>query len=438
MFAANLFKFIQVLRQLGLIISYSEIEDFLKSLDYINLTHKNQLLWLMQSTLIKREQDIPILNAAFNSFFGSAEKMEDIINNWSELVDKLQQSKEKAEEDLIFNDEPIALSDEDKVFYGELSNEQQEKIKKFLEQSTHGKHMNPEKFRPVIEDLVKSHLKYWKKQINYVQPFEVELTGDPSLDQYLYNTHLELVKQGYISGKDLKDLNPAEMGEAKRLLKKLAKRFATKISRRYSLSKRAKLIDIRKTIRGNIGYGGVPLKLKYRNKRVQKPSILLLVDVSGSMIRYSAFIIQFIYFLSEVVNKIDTFIFSEKTAKLLTKQIKSWDLIKLEEYIENHPIYGEGTDIQNALKFVNEKHKKLLSQKTVVIIVSDTKTLKLKETAIELVKVKDRVKNIIWLNPLPKRDWPSQPSVELFKNYSDMYPCNTLSNLEELINKQII
>lgn len=437
MFVKNLYKFLQLLRKMGFKISYSEMEDFFQSIEYINIGDKNELMWLMQATVVKREEDLPIFKMAFNSYFASIEELEDLSDRWQSFKNIQEEFKQKADEDLIFNETPINLSEEDKIFYANLAKEQQEKIKKFLEESTHGKHMNPEKFRPVVEDLVKSHLKYWRKQKQF-NPLEVDFTGDPEIDQYLYDTHLQLMEQGYIPGKDLKDLNAKELEEAKRLLKKLAKRFATKISRRYSLSKKAKLIDIRKTIRSNIGFGGVPLYLRYRKRRIQKPSILLIVDVSGSMIRYSTFVIQFMHYLAEVVKKIDTFIFSEKIEKLSPRQVKNSVLPELENLIKRSPIWGEGTDIQYILKSIQNEHNRLLTQKTVVIIVSDTKTIKLTDTAAELVNMTSKARKLLWLNPMPVKQWENHASIKLFQQYAQMFPCNTLKHLEKLINTQII
>ncbi|MEW6623129.1 MAG: VWA domain-containing protein [Bacillota bacterium] len=438
MFAVNLYRFILLLRHLGLKISYSELEDCYKSLNSINLSSKQELMWLMQATLVKREQELPLFKAAFDSFFSDLSERAKMSEEWQVLQEKMDNALKKAQADLVFDEQPIELADEEKVFYGQLPNDVQEKIKKFLHESTHGKHMHPEKFKPVIEDLVKGHLKYWQKQLPNILPREIECTGDSFMDQMLYNTRGQLIEKGLISLKDLKGLNSEELTEAKKLLKKLAKRFATRISRRYSVSKKARLVDIRKTIRGNIGYGGIPLQLKYRKRRIIKPSILLLVDISGSMIKYSAFVIQFIYYLSEVVSKIDTFIFSETADKLSAHQIKHGDMTKLIEMIENNPIWGEGTDIYHALGFLQNNHKDVFTQKTFVIIVSDTKTIKPRETVKKLAQLKSKVKKIIWLNPLPVFQWKLHSSVDLFKEHSEMFPCNTLADLENITTKNLI
>ena len=63
-------------------------------------------------------------------------------------------------------------------------------------------------------------------------------------------------------------------------------------------------------------FGGVPFKLKYKGCRIKKPRLLLLCDVSGSMIRYSSFVLQFIYSLNAVVQRIERFVFAENLERV--------------------------------------------------------------------------------------------------------------------------
>ena len=82
MFVKNLYKFLQLLRKMGFKISYSEMEDFFQSIEYINIGDKNELMWLMQATVVKREEDLPIFKMAFNSYFASIEELEDLSDRW--------------------------------------------------------------------------------------------------------------------------------------------------------------------------------------------------------------------------------------------------------------------------------------------------------------------------------------------------------------------
>ena len=80
----------------------------------------------------------------------------------------------------------------------------------------------------------------------------------------------------------------------------------------------------------------------------------------------------------------------------------------------------------------------MLTSNTVVIIVSDTKSLELERAEEELNKLKRKVKDILWLNTLPQEEWQDLPSVMKFKRYSQMYECYTLAHLEKIVRKQFL
>ena len=100
-------------------------------------------------------------------------------------------------------------------------------------------------------------------------------------------------------------------------------------------------------------------------------------------------------------------------------------------------IWGKGTNMGNAL-MPCEQYPLLLTSNTVVIIVSDTKTLEIDFAEDELIKLKRSVKDILWLNTLPQDEWKNVPSVQKFKRYSQMYECYTLAHLERIIRTQFL
>ncbi len=40
---------------------------------------------------------------------------------------------------------------------------------------------------------------------------------------------------------------------------------------------------------------------------------------------------------------------------------------------------------------------------------------------------------MIWLNPLPSEQWPRYRSVQAFAELVEMWPCNTIAQLEEAV-----
>ncbi len=202
-------------------------------------------------------------------------------------------------------------------------------------------------------------------------------------------------------------------------MKKLSRKLATKISRRYRMSKKVVKVDLRRSIKSNIRYGGIIFNLKYKQKRIQKPNILLVCDVSGSMARYAAFVIQFIYGLSAVISHIESFIFAEELEHVTPyfKKIRPFEETMV-ELIGKSRIWGKGTNFGASLATLRAHFPLLLTSHTVIIVVSDTKTLDLERAEQELAATRRSVKEVLLLNTLPHDEWKDLRSVNIFQKYA--------------------
>ena len=65
-----------------------------------------------------------------------------------------------------------------------------------------------------------------------------------------------------------------------------------------------KIVDVRRSLRSGLRYGGVLMDLKYKRRRIQKPNVILLTDISGSMLKYSGFLLEMMMGLSAVLPNI--------------------------------------------------------------------------------------------------------------------------------------
>lgn len=100
--------------------------------------------------------------------------------------------------------------------------------------------------------------------------------------------------------------------------------------------------------------------------------------------------------------------------------------------------WGKGTDLYKALQVIENKYGTLLRPDTFLIILSDTKTLNYARAAEEMTKLRKKVKEIIWLNTLPKKSWDDTPSVQAFCARCLMYECNTLAHLERIMTSRML
>src|SRR5207302_7793943 len=78
-----------------------------------------------------------------------------------------------------------------------------------------------------------------------------------------------------------------EIAAAKEAIKRLVLSLDEVKTRRLAPSRRGHIVDIRRTLRASLKAGGAIIDLKYLGPRRKVPPIVALLDISGSMSRYT-------------------------------------------------------------------------------------------------------------------------------------------------------
>lgn len=205
-----------------------------------------------------------------------------------------------------------------------------------------------------------------------------------------------------LTRKDFSAFTADELNEITAVVTAIARRVATRLSRRTRAARRGHLVDLRRTMRHSLRRGGEILEILRRERKLQKTRVVLLCDVSGSMDLYSRFLIQFIYALQHAVGRVETFVFSTGLSRI-TGSLAHDDLrAALDEIARRVPDWSGGTKIGRSLRrFLTEHGAQVLDGRTVVIIVSDgwdTGDVDVLEDA--MAELQRRSARVIWLNPL--------------------------------------
>ncbi|MCL4462670.1 MAG: VWA domain-containing protein [Firmicutes bacterium] len=436
----NLVRFIHMLRYAGIRIGSGEVLDALNALSLLDLSDREAVRAGLKATLVKRSGEQQLFDKAFTLFFAPPEAKEKDYARHRQDQAQRRQLLAKATEELTFQGMPLKLSDSEKTVYSGMPEKDKEKLLDYIKKTAEGKNIE-QHFQPILESVVKSSLAYWRKSLrNQLNLSPLPQTGDQELNALLASA----VRNGgdyspALLEEDMQNIADKDLPRAEALIRKLARQMVTRLARRYRQSKKRQQLDLRKTIRHNIRFGGTLLKLRYRSRRTQKPRLVLLCDVSGSMARYANFVLQFIYGINDVVSQIESFIFSEDLERV-TEYFQHGDdfTSTMLEVINRSKEWGRGTNLGAALKNLRLKYPDLLTGHSILLIVSDTKTMALDETLQELSLIKRIVKDVVLLNTLPRGDWLSSKSVRSFQGVLRMFPCNTLSDLEKVIRQKII
>jgi hypothetical protein len=193
-----------------------------------------------------------------------------------------------------------------------------------------------------------------------------------------------------------------DLAELERLSLRLIRRMSYRLSRRLRITEHRGFVDLRRTIRRNLVRGGELIELRYKKQRRQRVKLVLLLDVSDSMNPYSVFLLKFAYALKRRARDISAFVFSTILVDVdEALNAKCWPDV-LERLSGMTTGWRGGTKIGGSLRAFNELFgARLLSRNTVVIILSDGWDTETPDALVsELRKIKSKVKQLIWLNPL--------------------------------------
>jgi uncharacterized protein len=76
---------------------------------------------------------------------------------------------------------------------------------------------------------------------------------------------------------------PQDLEQLNRLAERIAERLRKRVTRRWRDDAAGRRLDVRRTLRGSLATGGLPLAPVWRTRRRERPRLFVLVDVSRSM-----------------------------------------------------------------------------------------------------------------------------------------------------------
>jgi len=238
---------------------------------------------------------------------------------------------------------------------------------------------------------------------------------------------------------DFTHVNKMDSELLDQIAEQLLRQLNHKLKRKMRISKTGP-IDLRKTIRKNMSNGEELINLIKKNRKQDKYRIILLLDVSGSMDKYSFFLLKFIWSLKSHLKNIEAFVFSTNLIRI-TEFIHQDQIEKAMSDLSLHAKnWSGGTKIGECLKSFNDLHaKRILNGKSITIVLSDG--LDDGNPGLmrgEIEKIKMRTSKLVWLNPLKgtKGYEPTAQGMQAALPYIDQF--QSAHNLESLLELENI
>jgi uncharacterized protein with von Willebrand factor type A (vWA) domain len=230
----------------------------------------------------------------------------------------------------------------------------------------------------------------------------------------------------------LSNLEKRNFKEVQEIVFRMAKKLIAIHSKRRKTFKRGQL-DVRKTLRHNMQYDGMFFDLRWKASKVDRPKVMAICAVSGSVSNYSRFLLMFLYSLAEILPKVRSFAFSSDLGEVT----QLFDQSNLEDAIaKTLRDYGSGSTDYGQM-FIDFKKNCMddVNNKTTIIILGDARNNYGDPKAEVLREIYDKSKRIIWLNPEPRNSW-TVGDAEMKKyapNCHQVEVCNSLMHLERVV-----
>jgi len=263
-----------------------------------------------------------------------------------------------------------------------------------------------------------------------------QLSGTPILEE----RKSDLARDSELLNTQLTKLNKFDQ-RVFELCQELGRKIANKQSRRRKLSQSNK-IDIHRTMRANMKYGGVPIDLVTVKTKPHKKQHLFLNDVSGSCEWISSWFFMLMFACQKSFKDSRMFEFDNKT-------IETTEILK-EKYMVNafaeirlkrmkHAMERGTSDMFSA--FSSFMRQADINNKSYIIILSDCRDWSGPKVdgipaSVDLIREMARLgKKVIILNPEEKKKWDVVDScVSLYQGAgAKVYEVSTLSQLAEFV-----
>src|SRR6266545_223557 len=409
----RIIEFSGVLRRNGIRVSLSENMDAFRALELIGIGDPLLFRNALRTTLVKRAGDLKPFDELFDFYFLGIGQALDALDRrimeelgltpeqFQEMLEKIQRLLKEMEGDL--SELTKALLNNNR---GEIERLLRDAIQKEMENRT------PDSFRftPYTRMAARLQLDRTQSEIERFKAM-LQMLGETSEDLQKVMRYLDermrdlnrLLREIIQQEQRKKGFEPRDSSQRSSLADKsfafyteddirrmndavarLAQRLKNRLSVRRKKATRGRF-DVKKTLRKNLQYGGVPFNIQLDRRKKTKPQVMVLCDISDSVLNASRFMLQFVYSIQDLYTKVRSFVFVAEIGEV-TKLF-------------------EENDIQTAVEQFYKNFFAAVNSKTTVLIIGDGRNNYNRPNDWVLREIQQKAKQLIWLNPESRMTW---------------------------------
>jgi hypothetical protein len=417
----NLHRFFRAARGAGVRVSPAESIDAMRALASVGIADRNILRDTFLLTLAKTQDEKKALGECFDLFFDQPEPAPPAQDNQSEDGSETSESEAGQQpaagspagqpaEGLGPLAQMLLSQDRNEVAAG-LANAASaaslSDIRYFTQRGIFSGRildaMGIQRLRDDLDELMVSNPALAERLTSMLDALRETVRDTVSQALLLYGREeTENLRNEILRNAPLARIEPRQVEQMRRLIRQIARRLRERYSKPRKRQRRGHL-DVRRTIRRNAAWGGIPFLTAWKRRRRDRPKIVALCDVSGSVAKVSDFFLLLIHSLHEVVDDVRSFAFSGH-------------LIEVSDILESKSPEEAMADIMSKVGFGSSDYgnsfddfeqgwMSSITQKTTVIVLGDARSNNLDPRADILRRIAERSKRLVWLNPEGRMAW---------------------------------
>jgi uncharacterized protein with von Willebrand factor type A (vWA) domain len=291
--------------------------------------------------------------------------------------------------------------------------------------------MSPEQIQ-ALRNLIDRLLEAVRRSVRAYTERELQKQNHDYMEKFRRETLLE---------KSFYHLTEDEIRKMREVVERLAQRIKNVLSIRRRRLKRGKL-DLHQTLRRNMSHGGIPFELIFKQRKKDRPKLVILTDVSSSVANVSRFMLQFVYTLQEAFTKIRSFVFVAELGEV-TPLFQEKDISDaIEQALEGGDTINVYTrsNFGYAFHYFWQNFLSAIDNKTTVLILGDARNNYNDPRAWCLRDIHNKAKNVVWLNPENPSAWGFGDSVmDKYLPYCDVAEeCRNLRQLSKVVDSLLL
>jgi len=229
-----------------------------------------------------------------------------------------------------------------------------------------------------------------------------------------------------------------EMANIRKAIQPLTRKLAARLARKRK-HKRKGPLDFRATVRQSLSYGGVPAEPRFRNPRPNKPELVVVADISGSVAAFARFTLHLVYALQNQFSKVRSFVFIDGLDEVTHMFQDEEDITNAVHRVntEADVVWVDGhSDYGHAFGVFWENYGSEINSKSTVMFLGDARNNYHATNAWVVKETAKKARSVFWLNPEPKSYWDTGDSVitEYATHADAVFECRNLRQLEGFVD----